>query len=183
MWALAKLLSEHVSSRTSDGAGYKDLLTEAIDAKAWGLRKARIYADTLLAPSAAWGPAAAARILAAPVRRFADPRVAWQLRTGYEDFPWGDVMERRARVDLGLWRPAGADVGKLALVRDALCTNDNMRAAAVCGHELTLAEGMRTRALDLRGSEAVRAAPETVAFVVSGLGLLESLDLRCAGAL
>ena len=157
---------------------YKDLLAEAIDAKAWGLRKARVYADTLLAPPAVWGPAAAARVLAAPVRRFADPRVAWPLRTGYEDFPWGDVMERRARVDLGAWRPAGADVGKLGLVRDALGTNGNMRAAAVCGHEVALAEGTRTRALDLRGSAAVRAAPETVAFVVSALGLLESLDVR-----
>jgi hypothetical protein len=166
----------------NDDGPYKALLAEAVDAKAWALAKTALYAAALLPPPpapAGGDPAALARILAAPARRFADPRVAWELRTGYADFPWADVMERRARVDLGAWAPAGADAGRLGLVRDALASDGNLRAALVRGHEVPLGEGVRTRALDLRGSAAARAAPGAVAFLVSALDRLESLDLRC----
>ena len=175
--------AETAAEDYNDDRTYKRLMAEAIDAKAWALHKVDIFADGLLGPSQC-DAAALDRILAAPVRRFADRRVAWQLRTGYEDFPWTDVMEGRARVDLGQWRPAGADAAKLQLVRDAFASNSNLLAVIVAGHELALGAGVCTRALDLRGGgsggAAAKAAPDVVAFLISVLDRLEALDLRYA---
>ena len=157
---------------------YKELMTEAIDSKAYALLKMVVYLES--AAAAADQPDILDNIRDPPLARFADPTVVLPLRTGIADFPWAAVVaDKSPEIDLGHWDAAPVAPRALESVAAALGGNGNIRVVTVKGVKLALSEGWATARLEWADNAAVKALPATVAVVLWNCSALTSLDLRC----
>ena len=160
-------------------AEYKNMASDAIEAKSMAVRKIQIFRESA---QAGCEPTILDRILARPIMEFSRQTAVLELRTGLRDFPWADVAAGGEIVRFGDWSPAQVEPWKLALVAQALAADAGLRAVRVAAHELRLPPaGWAAEEVVWDGCAAVRASPSTAALLLRNCTRLRSLSLRCTG--
>ena len=112
----------------NDDLLYKTLTTEAIEGKSLAIKKVEIYADQL---NKGAGVDILEAILERPLQDFSSRAVVLELETGMCDFPWSDVVDQKAIVNFGRWRPEGTAPDKLNFAVEELFKNPNFRTGTM----------------------------------------------------
>ena len=166
----------------NDDEKYKALTAEAIEGKSLAIKKVEIVSRKL---SEAASEETLAAILERPLKDFRDRAVLMAIETGMTDFPWKDMVEKKAVVDFGRSRPL---LERMELIAAELANNTNFRTAKALrgdGRELILSlpqEGWAAEELP-ECKELCKESPVLVASIVRNCSNLTRLDLRCRSAL
>ena len=160
----------------NDDAKYQGMMNEAMNGKAYALKKMSIYMESVVAKM---GQPALQAIFNAPFAEFGNRAAVLRLQTGITDFPWeAVVLELRADIDLGEWDAASVPAQALERVSAALGQDANVRSVLVKGVKLELNDGWLTKELQWSGKAAVKGAPATVGLLLRNCCRLLGLDIR-----
>ena len=168
----------------NDDERYKALTAEAIEGKSLAIRKVEVVSRRL---GQGAGEEALAGIVGRPLADFGDRAVVLAIETGMADFPWADIVGKKAVIDFGRGRPPQE---RMELIAAELGNNPNFRMAKVLrgdGPELLFAmppEGWAAGELPTpECKELCKESPVLFAAIARNCRRLARLDLRCRGGL
>ncbi len=160
----------------NDDHVYKQLMSEAIDGKAYALSKMKIYIESL---KDGFREAALERIFNAGIESFGSPATVLELQTDIAGFPWKQIVEEKsASVDIDKWDAKGVAPKAVERVAAALRGNSNLHAVDVHGVRLGLPAGWASTEIEWDGKVAVTRLPSTVALLLRNCAGLTSLNIR-----
>ena len=168
----------------NDDGLYKTYTAEAIEGKSLAIKKVEIFADQLRKGA---GAQTLDAIMARPLGDFASRAVVLELETGMPDFPWRDVVDGKAVVNFGRWRPERIEPSKLDRAVAELFSQANFRTAMLLcrdgeDHSLTLPEGVASKWIAWSQKRAAEESPAFAALLIQRCAAVETLDLRCPPA-
>jgi hypothetical protein len=177
--ALSKMHASHDISTFNNDAEYKKLTAEAIDAKAFALKKIQFFVDSIEA--AREDKRLLPRILARPFMDFAHPSTILELQTDASGFPWEQVTKQSASIDFRLWRPGNMSQTNVDIMIGAMSENSAMRQVSVgndCMDRLFFTDGWKTKDIEWSSKNAVYVAPDIVSMLLRSCHGIITLDLR-----
>ena len=171
--ALIAAHSEHDAHIFNDDKEYKIMTEEAIEAKAWAIKKIKMILDHVDTSNDSAreeiGSAMLEALMQTPLRDFGSEWILDKLRTGAHSFPWHTMKADQTAIELGTWRPDGLRSEQLEKLGQALserCRETaDILSVGVGGHQISIKGG-------LRGEEVTIELPE-----VEGIGGVVALLL------
>lgn len=176
---LAKKHANHDIGTFNNDAEYKKLTAEAIDAKAFALKKIQFFVDSIEASRE--DKKLLPRIMARPFLDFAHPSTILELQTDAGGFPWEQVTKQSAVIDFKAWRPGSMSQTNVDIMIGAMSENSAMRQVSVgadCTDRLFFADGWKTKEIDWSSKPAVTSAPDIVSMLLRSCYGIISLNLR-----
>ena len=165
----------------NDDKLYQTFTAEAIEGKSLAVKKVEIFADQLRKGASVL---VLHSIKKRPLTDFASRAVVLELETGMMDFPWRDVVDEKAVVNFGRWRPERKEATKLEFAMAELFGNANFRTATLrcrdgLEHGLTLPEGLASRLIDWDNNPAVVESPFFASLLIQRCLGVQVIVLRC----
>ena len=161
---------------------YKQLTSEAIEAKSLAIHKIRICAGQVKKGAA---DDTLARVMGRPLQDFATRAVELEEETGLSSasFPWKEILEMRSAINFGLWRAEGVDPGVIRVVSEELFKNTALRGVTLQGDDritytLALPKGWKSSKLEWSEQSVVNLSPAVASILVKHCVALQFLDLR-----
>jgi hypothetical protein len=173
----------------NDDKEYKIMTEEAIEAKAWAIKKIKlilVHFDT--SRDTTRGQAVSAMLedlMQTPLRDFESEWIMDKVRTGAHDFPWQLMNTDQTAIELGRWRPDGhrsEQFEAICQVMSKRCRDTaDIRAVGVGGHQISIKSGLRGKevTIDIPEVEGIGGIVELLLVVLTNVNdYVQVLDFR-----